>query len=85
MFNRLIFALLTTVFLPFSSYALERRDSLLSDWRFHLGEAEGGESEFISDSSWTPVRVPHDWAITQPFSRTYDLQKVAVKQNGESV
>ena len=85
MFNKLIFALLTTILFSFSSYALERRDSLLNDWRFHLGEAEGGESEFISDSSWTPVRIPHDWAITQPFSRTYDLQKVAVKQNGESV
>ena len=64
MLNRLIFVLLTTTLFPFSSSALERRDSLLSDWRFHLGEAEGGESEFISDSSWAPVRIPHDWAIT---------------------
>lgn len=29
------------------------------------------------------VRVPHDWAIHEPFSRDNDLQVVAVEQNGE--
>ena len=29
------------------------------------------------------VRVPHDWAIHEPFSRDHDLQVVAVEQNGE--
>lgn len=85
MFKKVFLALLATTLLTFSSHAFERRDSLLSEWRFHLGEAEGGESELISDSNWTPVRIPHDWAITLPFSRANDLQKVAVKQNGESI
>ncbi len=31
------------------------------------------------------VRVPHDWAIYDPFDRSNDLQTVAVKQNGETV
>lgn len=65
--------------------AVERRDSLLSEWRFHLGEVEGGEQENLDDSQWEPVKVPHDWAITMPFSGDNDLQNVAVKQNGESV
>jgi beta-galactosidase len=30
------------------------------------------------------VRVPHDWAIYGPFGREYDLQVVAVEQNGET-
>ena len=30
------------------------------------------------------VRVPHDWAIHEPFDRSHDLQVVAVEQNGET-
>ena len=65
--------------------AVERRNSLLSEWRFHLGEVEGGELENLDDSQWELVNVPHDWAIAMPFSGDNDLQNVAVKQNGESV
>ena len=34
--------------------------------------------------SWQPVRVPHDWAISGPFDKKWDLQMVAIEQNGES-
>jgi beta-galactosidase len=41
--------------------------------------------EFSRDSiKWENVTVPHDWAIYGPFDRSYDLQKVAVEQNGET-
>ena len=30
------------------------------------------------------VRIPHDWAVHEPFSRDHDLQVVAVEQNGET-
>ena len=41
--------------------------------------------EFSKDSTtWQHVTVPHDWAIYGPFDRKYDLQKVAVEQNGET-
>lgn len=40
---------------------------------------------FSRDSiNWKQVDVPHDWAIYGPFDRKNDLQKVAVKQNGET-
>ncbi len=40
--------------------------------------------DFSQDSvSWKQVDVPHDWAISGPFDRKWDLQKVAVEQNGE--
>jgi len=40
--------------------------------------------DFSRDSvKWETVSVPHDWAIYGPFDRSYDLQKVAVEQNGE--
>ena len=33
--------------------------------------------------SWTEVSVPHDWAIAGPFDKKWDLQFVAIEQNGE--
>lgn len=41
--------------------------------------------QFSRDSiKWESVTIPHDWAIYGPFDRKYDLQKVAVEQNGET-
>ena len=40
--------------------------------------------EFSHDNeSWKEVRVPHDWAISGPFDKKWDLQVVAIEQNGE--
>ena len=42
--------------------------------------------EFSRDSiTWQPVTVPHDWAISGPFDKKWDLQVVAIKENGEDV
>ena len=32
---------------------------------------------------WQTVSVPHDWAISGPFDKKWDLQVVAIEQNGE--
>ena len=34
---------------------------------------------------WKQVSVPHDWAISGPFDKKWDLQNVAIEQNGEKV
>ncbi|UKK48505.1 DUF4982 domain-containing protein [Prevotella sp. E9-3] len=40
--------------------------------------------QFSHDSqSWETVSVPHDWAISGPFDKKWDLQVVAIEQNGE--
>ena len=66
--------------------ATPRTETLLRDgWRFHRGDATGAEATDFDDTKWETVRIPHDWAITGPFSRDCDLQKVAVTQNGEKV
>lgn len=52
-------------------------EELLTDWQFRLGH------DFTQHDGWQPVTVPHDWAISGPFSRENDLQEVAVVQNGE--
>ena len=51
----------------------QRSDTLIKNW------------EFSKDSTqWKNVTIPHDWAIYGPFSRDYDLQEVAIEQNGET-
>ena len=41
--------------------------------------------EFSRDNqTWTKVDIPHDWAIAGPFDKKWDLQKVAIEQNGET-
>lgn len=46
---------------------------LREGWKFsHDGE------------SWEEVTVPHDWAIAGPFDKKWDLQTVAIEQNGET-
>ena len=32
---------------------------------------------------WSQVAVPHDWAVAGPFDKKWDLQMVAIEQNGE--
>ena len=41
--------------------------------------------QFSRDSiNYSPVTVPHDWAINGPFDKKWDLQNVAIVQNGET-
>ncbi len=47
-------------------------------WRFAKIDTLGQQGK------WQDVRVPHDWAVHEPFSRDNDLQVVAVEQNGET-
>ena len=50
-----------------------RQEMTLSDgWWFSRDSVE-----------WQEVTVPHDWAIAGPFDKKWDLQYVAIEQNGE--
>jgi beta-galactosidase len=44
-----------------------RRASFNDGWRFVRDEVPGAEQPAFDDSSWTEVRLPHDWAIEGPF------------------
>ena len=50
-----------------------RREINLKSWEFSRDQL-----------SWTKVDIPHDWAIAGPFDKKWDLQKVAITQNGET-
>ena len=54
--------------------------TLLTTWQFRQ---EPSEQMPDVDTTWYEVTVPHDWAISKPFDRAYDLQEVIVVQNGE--
>ncbi len=63
----------------------QRTELLLEkNWKFTKGDPSGAADSHFSDSKWTKVRVPHDWAIYGPFDRRNDLQQVAVTQNMET-
>ena len=63
----------------------QRTETLLTDgWLFHPGDLADAQAPALDDSQWQQVSIPHDWAITGPFDRKWDLQNVAVTQNGES-
>ena len=53
--------------------AQTRREINLKTWEFSRNQ-----------TSWTQVDIPHDWAIAGPFDKKWDLQRVAIVQNGET-
>lgn len=58
-----------------AAVAQTRREITLTDgWQFSRDKAE-----------WQTVSVPHDWAISSPFDKKWDLQTVAIEQNNEKV
>lgn len=63
-----IFAIIAIAIISTGAFA-QRNETLLRDWTFN------GTQQ---------VRIPHDWAIAGPFASTFDLQNVAVVQNGET-
>ena len=59
---------------PLAMLAQPRQEITLSDnWSFSH-----------DNKTWQTVSVPHDWAIAGPFDKKWDLQKVAIEQNGET-
>ncbi len=56
-----------------AGHAQQRQEiTLTDDWQFSHDQ-----------QSWQTVTVPHDWAISGPFDKKWDLQRVAIEQNGE--
>ncbi|MBQ8126906.1 MAG: DUF4982 domain-containing protein [Prevotella sp.] len=57
-----------------AGHAQQRQEINLGDgWQFSKDK-----------QTWQQVSVPHDWAISGPFDKKWDLQRVAIEQNGET-
>ena len=68
--------LLTTTLLlatAICSQAQRQEITLTDDWQFSRDQ-----------QTWQTVSVPHDWAISRPFNKKWDIQTVAIVQNGET-
>ncbi|MBQ7420415.1 MAG: DUF4982 domain-containing protein [Prevotella sp.] len=68
--TKLLFLALSAVT---SIYGQPRQEINLKTWEFSQDNRQ-----------WTQVQIPHDWAIAGPFDKKWDLQRVAITQNGET-
>ena len=70
---RRITTILAILFVAVTAVAQSHREVFLNEgWEFSRDNA-----------TWQSVSVPHDWAINGPFDKKWDLQNVAIEQNGE--
>ena len=53
---------------------------LKNDWKFIRSDDAESMAVGHDDSAWERVRVPHDWAISGPFDREIDIQRIVRKQ-----
>jgi beta-galactosidase len=51
-----------------------------SDWRFHLGGAQGAEAPDFDDSQWRKLDLPHDWSIEDLNGTKSPFNKEAISQ-----
>ena len=65
--------LLPMALLALAATAQTRREINLKNWEFSR-----------DNQTWSMVQIPHDWAIAGPFDKKWDLQRVAITQNGET-
>ena len=70
--NKLKLFLWAIGIIPIVSSAQKHSELTIRNWEFSRDHR-----------SWEQVTVPHDWAISGPFDKKWDLQVVAIEQNGE--
>lgn len=79
MVKRILFLILAVCTLS----AVAREQIPLTSWKFHFGDVPGAVQIGFDDSGWKRVRVPHDWAIDQPFDMRIDMQSIQVLEDGD--
>ena len=70
--NKLKLFLWAIGIIPIVSSAQKHSELTIRNWEFSRDHR-----------SWEQVTVPHDWAISGPFDKKWDIQVVAIEQNGE--
>ncbi len=70
--NKLKLFLWAIGIIPIVSSAQKHSELTIRNWEFSRDH-----------HSWEQVTVPHDWAISGPFDKKWDIQVVAIEQNGE--
>ncbi len=70
--NKLKLFLWAIGIIPIVSSAQKHSELTIRNWEFSRDR-----------HTWEQVTVPHDWAISGPFDKKWDIQVVAIEQNGE--
>ena len=60
-----------------------QQQTLQKGWKFSREDDPQAAGTLYNDAKWQRVTVPHDWAIYGPFDMENDIQRTAIKQDGQ--
>ncbi|WP_172915842.1 DUF4982 domain-containing protein [Capnocytophaga canimorsus] len=77
---------LSTILVGMSSLSMsiaQTLQTLEKNWKFTREDNKNFSQISVNDKKWQNVVVPHDWAIYGPFDIENDIQRTAIKQDGQ--
>ncbi|MFK8299540.1 DUF4982 domain-containing protein [Capnocytophaga canimorsus] len=75
---------LSTILVGMSSLSIAQTSQTLEkNWKFTREDNQNFSQISVNDKKWQNVVVPHDWAIYGPFDIENDVQRTAIKQDGQ--
>ena len=79
---RKIFLPLFLIGIPVTNFA-QTKQTLQKNWKFTREDNSAFSQSTFNDIKWHNVTIPHDWAIYGPFDMENDIQRTAIKQDGQ--
>ena len=79
---RKIFLSLFLIGIPVTNFA-QTKQTLQKNWKFTREDKSAFSQSTFNDVKWHNVTIPHDWAIYGPFDMENDIQRTAIKQDGQ--
>lgn len=79
---RKIFLPLFLIGIPVTNFA-QTKQTLQKNWKFTREDNSAFSQSNFNDVKWQNVTIPHDWAIYGPFDMENDIQRTAIKQDGQ--
>lgn len=79
---RKIFLSLFLTGIPITNFA-QTKQTLQKNWKFTREDNSAFSQSTFNDVKWQNVTIPHDWAIYGPFDMENDIQRTAIKQDGQ--
>lgn len=79
---RKIFLSLFLIGIPITNFA-QTKQTLQKNWKFTREDNSAFSQSNFNDVKWQNVTIPHDWAIYGPFDMENDIQRTAIKQDGQ--
>ena len=79
---RKIFLSLFLIGIPVTNFA-QTKQTLQKNWKFTREDNSAFSQSTFNDIKWHNVTIPHDWAIYGPFDMENDIQRTAIKQDGQ--